>query len=118
MVTSVPSHNCPFTFPITNVHTTHRLAPIIVCRFILNLRQINEGDISSRLPSGGRSTSLRFASNMGQPLHTGIEEEDELTNHSTASEDLGDSAITRPQQESDEEGMNSNLEVEAELVGL
>lgn len=72
------------------------------------------------MPSGGRSTGLRFASNMGQPLHTGIEEEDELTNHSTAGEDSGDSAITRPQQELDGEGMNTSNDsnIEAELVSF
>ncbi|KAI0809274.1 hypothetical protein BC629DRAFT_1106994 [Irpex lacteus] len=91
------------------------LAPIIICRFILNLRQIDDG--GSSLPSGGRSTGLRFASNMGQPLHTGIEEEDELTNHSTPGEGYEDSSITRPQRESDEEGMSRN-DVEAELVSF
>ena len=47
-----------------------RLTSIIICRFILNLRQVKSpGD--SWVSGSGRSLSLRFVGNAGEPLRFG-----------------------------------------------
>lgn len=53
----------------------HSLPPIIICRFILNLRQISP--VGSSWTSGNESTSIRFVGNMGESLQFGAGEEDE-----------------------------------------
>lgn len=52
-----------------------RLPQIIVCRFILNLRQLEPTGTS--WISDSKSHSLHFVGNMGQSLHTGGTDEDE-----------------------------------------
>ncbi|KAI0086788.1 hypothetical protein BDY19DRAFT_328976 [Irpex rosettiformis] len=51
------------------------LPPIIVCRFILNLRQVQPA--GSSWISGSQSASLRFAGNAGELLQFGADEEPE-----------------------------------------
>lgn len=46
--------------------------PMIVCRFILNLRQFEPA--GSSWVSANQSRSLRFVGNMGQSLHFGVED--------------------------------------------
>ncbi len=47
--------------------------PVIVCRFILNLRQINyTGD---SIISGDQTFSLRFVGSLGGPLQTSTDDE-------------------------------------------
>ncbi|KAI0084474.1 hypothetical protein BDY19DRAFT_909816 [Irpex rosettiformis] len=48
------------------------MPPIIVCRFILNLRQVKPA--GSSWLSGGQSVNLRFVGNMGEALHFGADE--------------------------------------------
>ncbi|KAI0769540.1 hypothetical protein BC629DRAFT_1595854 [Irpex lacteus] len=52
------------------------IPPIIVCRFILNLRQVKHA--GSSWVSGGQSHSLRFVGNMGQSLQFGEDEQEEI----------------------------------------
>ncbi|KAI0086727.1 hypothetical protein BDY19DRAFT_995482 [Irpex rosettiformis] len=51
------------------------LLPLIVCRFILNLRQVKPA--GSSWISGTQSGSLRFVGNAGESLRFGAEEEEE-----------------------------------------
>ncbi|KAI0086731.1 hypothetical protein BDY19DRAFT_907923 [Irpex rosettiformis] len=51
------------------------LPPLIVCRFILNLRQVKPA--GSSWISGNQSGSLRFVGNAGEPLRFGADEEPE-----------------------------------------
>lgn len=54
------------------------MTPIIICRFILNLRQVKTTDSSS--VSGNQLTKLRFVGNIGQSLEgsasADVEDED------------------------------------------
>ncbi len=50
------------------------LPAMIVCRFILNLRQIEPA--GSSWASGNKSVSLRFVGNLGQPLQIGIDNDE------------------------------------------
>ena len=52
------------------------VTPIIVCRFILNLRQANPSG-TSRL-SDNQSVSLRFVGNAGESLRFGRDEDEEM----------------------------------------
>lgn len=51
-----------------------RVPPLIICRFILNLRQIDVAEGSSVVST--QSHSIRFVGNMGQSLQFGDEGED------------------------------------------
>lgn len=53
---------------------TLSLPAMIVCRFILNLRQIEPA--GSSWASGNKSVSLRFVGNLGQPLQIGIDNDE------------------------------------------
>lgn len=50
------------------------MTPVIICRFILDLRQVETYD--SRATISG-NLSMRFVGNLGQSLQTGMEFEDE-----------------------------------------
>ncbi|KAI0093015.1 hypothetical protein BDY19DRAFT_989699 [Irpex rosettiformis] len=67
--------NIPFLFTM-NVSTPFFdvLPAIIVCRFILNLRQVKPAE--SSWISGSQSGSLRFVGNAGESLRFGADEED------------------------------------------
>ena len=56
--------------------------PIIICRFILNLRQVKPLAESSEV-SDNQFTSVRFVGNAGEPLRSGVESEfdEEYTVH-------------------------------------
>ncbi|KAI0084424.1 hypothetical protein BDY19DRAFT_997774 [Irpex rosettiformis] len=58
------------------------LQPIIVCRFILNLRQVKPA--GSSWISGNQSGSLRFVGNAGESLRFGADEEPEEEEENTA----------------------------------
>ena len=49
-----------------------RLTPIIICRFILNLRQVKSPG-NSWVSGSGRSLSLRFVGNAGESLRFGAD---------------------------------------------
>lgn len=64
---------------LTEIYTS-RLVPIVVCRFILNLRQL---DVSRRAATAGiLSVSIDFASNLGDSLPNDVDgEHDEHDEH-------------------------------------
>lgn len=66
-----------------------RFTPIIVCRFILNLRQVESTESSSA--SNGQPVSLRFVGNAGELLKSGAEE-DILRDETTSEERSVDTA--------------------------
>lgn len=51
----------------------YRAVPVIVCRFILNLRQIDYSGDS--IISGDQTFSLRFVGSLGEPLQTSTDDE-------------------------------------------
>lgn len=59
----------------TLIDRVHSLPPIIVCRFILNLRQVKHA--GSSWVSGDQSHSLKFVGNMGQSLQFGEDQEED-----------------------------------------
>ncbi|KAI0809276.1 hypothetical protein BC629DRAFT_1590338 [Irpex lacteus] len=60
------------------------LVPIIICRFILNLRQLDASESSE--DSRNLSVSIQFAGNLGGSLHTDIDGGDDEND----SEDMDD----------------------------
>lgn len=88
--------------------------PIIICRFILNLRQVQSGGASCSSGSN-KSISLRFVGNVGQSLQFGSDDTDleEINGRSTRADDCGIRASGNGDVEEDEAGRNIN---EAVLV--
>lgn len=84
------------------------MTPIITCRFILNLRQVKPAGDSFILGEG-KSVSLRFVDNMGQPLQFGEDEEDQAINALFSPD--GNSAISFASQEVEGRAGGSNHEV-------
>ncbi|KAI0705913.1 hypothetical protein BC835DRAFT_1302665 [Cytidiella melzeri] len=92
--------------------------PIIICHFILNLRQLGAHD--DDYMSGQQSTIVRFAANLGQSVRFGGWEEDKNTNQTQRFRDSGD--IHHPKSESIElgkveEGMEEGEDVDVHLAG-
>ncbi len=60
------------------------MTPIIICRFILDLRQVGASATDPSAISVHHSTNMRFVGNMGQLLQTGaeMEDEEETSSHS------------------------------------
>ena len=59
----------------------YRFTPLIICRFILNLRQVkSDSSGSSWISDGGRnsgSVSLRFVGNAGESVRFGLSDKEE-----------------------------------------
>ena len=59
----------------TGICHTHSITPIIICRFILHLRQFKP--CCSSWVSGNQSASIRFVGNAGGSLQFGPDEDEE-----------------------------------------
>ncbi len=90
------------------------LPPIIICRFILNLRQVQPGGASCSSGSN-KSISLRFVGNVGQSLQFGPDDTDleEIDGRSTRADDCGVRAIGNGDVEDDEAGRNESVLADA-----
>lgn len=109
------------------MHHNYSASPIIICRFILNLRKLTSGEDSS--VSGNQSRSLRFVGNAGRSLQIGEEDENEdelepgheavFTQPGAPSDISNETTYAAETNYGEEQSVHAqNAELEAQQVGV
>ncbi|KAI0769507.1 hypothetical protein BC629DRAFT_787299 [Irpex lacteus] len=76
-ILNIIERNTPALFHVDLIESLVQVLPsIVVCRFILNLRQVKRPEVPSVSGNHTPGSSSYFLSNLGQPLQLGEDEED------------------------------------------